>query len=70
MRSKAQKDAAILWCLERQPGMTSRELSLVTGMWPATVSILLFHLEQASQVRMVFTPGPYPRMARFYRETR
>jgi DNA-binding MarR family transcriptional regulator len=67
MRSKEQKEAAILWCLKRAPeGLRGLELCDLTGVWQGSIYVYLARLEDRGLVRMEFEPGPKPRRSRYY----
>jgi len=50
-----RKQKAILWCLQREPGMRGFELSNVTGIWQAQIYIYLGRMENAGLIRRVVT---------------
>lgn len=51
MRSRAEKESAILWCLARSPGMTGPELCEITGLWRSWIYVHLHRLSWRGLVR-------------------
>lgn len=66
MRSRAEKEAAILWCLRREPGMFATDVCAITGVWRGSIYIYLAAMEDRGQVRSVRPEGKYPQRYRYY----
>lgn len=58
-----RKLAAIMWCLEREPGMRGPELCNITGIWRSSIYVYLADLERRGLVyrkvtqKSVLLPG-------------
>lgn len=68
MRSRHDKEQAILWCLRHQPGIGGIELCRVTGIWRSNIYIYLGRMEEKGMVlrEVKLSPNGQPWRVRYY----
>lgn len=67
-RSNDEKEAAILWCLDREPaGLFPIDLEQITGIWPGSLYPRLDALKRRGLVRDVALTGVPPRRYKWRR---